>query len=1147
MTLDEIAKKYGLDDEVKTPVNALDEIAKKYGLDDETPTQDLEEKPATRMTRRGVRPSPVRETPKQFEYTYSEDLYEPKKETEYEELVNPQNIDVMKKYLSHPRFGKLAENLDQQSEEDIRSRFMTSMRMVEANPELNGAPELMFLLNANQQDKEAAIRAHQLFDSVPGFAFEGGGPVGEAMADYIAGVASSPSTAASLAVGTALAPGPGTAAGALTGTLKSVIASQGVRAGIREVIKRTGAGLAARKTAIAGGALTEAGLEVPASVLRQKLDVETLTQDEEGKLKTEVSASEVLTDSLISGIFGTAVGAQTARKTGASDLEKILESKRTPEGLTAITKRTQEEESFLQEFEKQYSKAFREFDIHEGRKRLDEVSEPTDLTNSKIRNEVNKKAIDIAKYIMVKDPAFRPKENEQITDAIVRVFTSLGDNEINDDLIQNAMAEYGLTSTDFVQMMRASATDTAQYMNTLSQFSKYMGTLRKTDPEVEKILKRYETEEGLKKSWEIAYDGFKRLVDESRAYVVSSIGTTMRNAVGTATGMTFSAGARLVDDLLYQFLTGSKAVLTGKVSLSGTKEGISQTIENAFGDFYYLKNQDLTKNITEKLLKDDPKINQILFHQVRDAAGEEGQQKLSKGARFVNSLNMAQDNFFRRALFTASVQRQMKSAGADMYDYIANDKNIPKDVLKRAMDDALKGTFSYMPKEGSVNNFVRAIEKNPFASLVIPFPRFMANSMRFTYENMPYIRLPESLVYVAGAGWQGIVKKDPKKADVMLRRATEAMGKAAAGGAALHFAYTYRQENEDVSWGSMKLKDGNTIDLRPVFPFNVFLGVAELQVMIEKNTLNTNPRKLLEIFESIAGFKLPAGTTESALSGIAEAALDISEGLSTMSTDKVKETTGKFVGDFAGRFFQPLQPVFALMSDFNRESGVAVDPNMPNTSALVKQLREMGVIDEDTEASFLDAASRRIEAKIPGAPIGAEIKEGLPLAMERLRPETPIRGAEFFSVATGLRIIRPDNPIESEFKRLGLNEYKMFGSSGVREYDRALIQEAMPSVQKQIGKLIQSKRYTKLEDEAKTELLTNSLSRILQTSRQITTEKTRKNNPELYYKMEWNKLSKRQQNVANALYARDNPGKTIEEDNAYDKAIKYKALIEQFQ
>ena len=463
------------------------------------------------------------------------------------------------------------------------------------------------------------------------------------------------------------------------------------------------------------------------------------------------------------------------------------------------------------------------------------------------------------------------------------------------------------------------------------------------------------------------------------------------------------------------------------------------------------------------------------------------------------------------------------------------------------MDDALKGTFSYMPKEGSVSNFVRAIEKNPFASLVIPFPRFMANSMRFTYENMPYIRLPESLVDVAGAGWQGIVKKDPKKADVMLRRATEAMGKAAAGGAALHFAYTYRQENEDVSWGSMKLKDGNTIDLRPVFPFNVFLGVAELQVMIEKNTLNTNPRKLLEIFESIAGFKLPAGTTESALSGIAEAALDISEGLSTMSTDKVKETTGKFVGDFAGRFFQPLQPVFALMSDFNRESGVAVDPNMPNTSALVKQLREMGVIDEDTEASFLDAASRRIEAKIPGAPIGAEIKEGLPLAMERLRPETPIRGAEFFSVATGLRIIRPDNPIESEFKRLGLNEYKMFGSSGVREYDRALIQEAMPSVQKQIGKLIQSKRYTKLEDEAKTELLTNSLSRILQTSRQITTIKTRKNNPELYYKMEWNKLSKRQQNVANALYARDNPGKTIEEDNAYDKAIKYKALIKQFQ
>jgi hypothetical protein len=343
----------------------------------------------------------------------------------------------------------------------------------------------------------------------------------------------------------------------------------------------------------------------------------------------------------------------------------------------------------------------------------------------------------------------------------------------------------------------------------------------------------------------------------------------------------------------------------------------------------------------------------------------------------------------------------------------------------------------------------------------------------------------------------------------------------------------------------MKMEDGSSVDMRMIFPFNVFLGVAELQVQLEKNTINA--RELKEIFESLAGFKMPAGSTESALSGIAEAALDISQGLDTMSSEKLKQSTGKFVGDFAGRFFQPAQPVFALMSDFHKESGVAVDPNVPNTSVLVRNLKSAGVLSEENEASFLEGLSKRLEARIPGATLGVDIKEGLPIAKERLRPETPVRGAEFFSVATGLRLIRPDNAIEKEFKRLGLDEYRMFGSSGVRDYDRSLIEEAMPYIQRDLGKLIQSDRYNKLEQQAQTELLANRTSEILKRSRQITKVKLMRDDPETYYKMEWKSLSKRQQNAANALYARDNPGKTIEGDEAYDKVVKYKALIQQFK
>jgi len=231
------------------------------------------------------------------------------------------------------------------------------------------------------------------------------------------------------------------------------------------------------------GSLTEAGLEAPASILSQKLDIETLQRDEEGKLKTEIDPIEVFTDTAIASTLGLLAGAQTARKEGVAELERKLASKRTPEGFYKAQRRSEEDAAFLEAFEKQYDKVSREYDIHEGRKRLDEVGKPTDLTNSKIRNDVNQRAIDIAKYVMLKDPAFRPKQNEQVTDAIVRVFKSIGADEIDDDLLVNAMAEYGLTKTDFVQMVRASATDTAQYLNTLSQFSKYLNTLKKEDPE----------------------------------------------------------------------------------------------------------------------------------------------------------------------------------------------------------------------------------------------------------------------------------------------------------------------------------------------------------------------------------------------------------------------------------------------------------------------------------------------------------------------------------------------------------------------------------------------------------------------------------------------------------------------------------------
>ncbi len=90
----------------------------------------------------------------------------------------------------------------------------------------------------------------------------------------------------------------------------------------------------------------------------------------------------------------------------------------------------------------------------------------------------------------------------------------------------------------------------------------------------------------------------------------------------------------------------------------------------------------------------NPRLQSQLF----SALQETGNAELSKVARIANTFNVAQDALFRRAIFTASVERQLRGIGMDMYQIMADGKNVPSNILQNAADDALKGTFSYMPK-----------------------------------------------------------------------------------------------------------------------------------------------------------------------------------------------------------------------------------------------------------------------------------------------------------------------------------------------------------------------------------------------------------------------------------------------------------------
>jgi len=93
----------------------------------------------------------------------------------------------------------------------------------------------------------------------------------------------------------------------------------------------------------------------------------------------------------------------------------------------------------------------------------------------------------------------------------------------------------------------------------------------------------------------------------------------------------------------------------------------------------------LASDTAEALLASSPSLKNRILR----TAGETGVNELAKPVQIMNTLNVAQDAFFRKVIFTASVEKQLSRVGLNMYDVMAEGKNVPFDVLKNATDEAL--------------------------------------------------------------------------------------------------------------------------------------------------------------------------------------------------------------------------------------------------------------------------------------------------------------------------------------------------------------------------------------------------------------------------------------------------------------------------
>ena len=1003
-----------------------------------------------------------------------------KEPVNYDELKKPENLKVIRDYAL-ARYGKDGAQRKDESDEDYIKRWLTSMRQVSFNTTLNGVPELNWLYNAKKEDVIKGAAAHQLYDRIPDWYEEGGQPGVRPVLEATAALVTDPTNLVTFGAGAA-------------------VRYQAARQAIKSAT-------AARLKAFGVGAGVNSVIGVADNVVQQNIRVET-------GLQKEVNYTEATIVGGISAVLGGFEAASLARKPGKTskeELEDILEG-RLKDGATdpdAASKK-----ALTELLDKDMQKTLTEFDIFQGRKILDDLSPQTILTQAEVSTDINTRAINAAGYILLNDPAFSAVRRQVVSkemkmaDAISDVFNSVDD--INEDILDSAIQKAGLTLNEFSDITRTTVSDAARIMQSYSALARVLNNQAKLDPEVERVISALYGRDGpLPSAFGAIGDGVRRMERESKAFVVSSIATTVRNVLGTATGMGFEAANRLLEGTIYQTGKVYNAFKTGTYQSGDVTRGLQTVVRDGFGTLTYLGQAGLTAEVTDKLLIDNPRIKD----QMLSALQETGNQNLSKAARFVNTFNVAQDAIFRRAIFTASVERQLRSVGQDMYEIIASGKNVPADVLKNAADDALKGTFSYMPKQGVAKKFVDLFEL-PGGSLFITFPRFMTNAISFQYKYSPVGALSGVGDMVNALRMES---KDPATAMKLYARANDRFSSALVGTAALYAAYMYRLENQDTKWNELVDPSGDTRDIRAVFPWGGYLAVGDF---LAKQKLDTLPSAQVdEYIETIVGIKVPSGSQGAMIETIKEA-LNNTEG---KAADRLEKTVGRVIGDTAGRFIQPGQPIFAYFDMFDKEAQIARDPNVLQTDNIITE-----------------TAINRIYSKLP------VLKKELPEFVPYLREETPVRAGEFFNMLIGTRAVPRANELETEFVKLGMDPYKFFVSTGDKELDRAIIKASAPYIQ-QVGKNLSQERYQAMTDTQKRLALADRMRTATGIGRTIARTRMEASDRERIDKLTFNNLSKERRAAINELYAKDNFGITMDESGEYDKVYRYDALIERFR
>ena len=869
--------------------------------------------------------------------------------------------------------------------QDVYDAYMEHFRYQNVN-EVTAIRDLEYAQNASQEDKEQFARLIDLFETQKSEGFF------DAAGDYVQGVLAAPSTYAGIATGGA-------------GKLAALSGVNLTKLGIKQLL---GEGI--KKSAIRAG-ITEAGIGAVQGTAQEMTREETGYQD-------EIDYGNIALTTGISGITGGVIGGgagilQTRQALKAAEKLDVAQQaqKKIAADANLKAKATLKKVANNKEAKRTYNyvndnlKALDPDKVYLGQGLMRDIADAKELGTltgklpTELVENINAAALDVFKRGKIKR-----KKGQRITAVLQR---AISDGDITSPEIQNIFKEYNITADQFSLIYKAELSDAGRTLgasgNLKQAIRELSGSLKKLEDSGVSTLTAREGEEIAK----AAKSGtFWKDLDRVRlGAMTSQPATTMRNNINAGLRVAIDAGVRATENIL----------------------NLRNPLDGVFDVAKYMINPS-EANVTRQLLeKSMPDTARKLFRDAADLASTTGAESaLASVGTKLNYFNTLSDNFFKQAMLTASLRRRIKDAnlkglGNDLDEIIANGQfnQIPDDIINKSIKDSLE--FVYQSSfEGAdkgliargTRGFLKAHRDMPFViSSFMPFPRFIANQMKFLYDHAPLIGYLGLENIGKKAGYRKATLEGFKDKKLVKEKAAKQM----AGIAMFFTALEWREQQGDgVTWSEFKDDKGDIIDGKALYgPFAPFMLAADIYYRWSKSNVGGEtdigeiaPSKenyIRETMQALAGSQFRTGYGFYALDNMMDAVFG--EGDLDVKGEKI---LGEFIGNVVNTFTIPLSTFKDLYSQFDKESRY-----VPET--------RMGERGENTFLNILDIVTKRGFRALPD--VGPEYDAPLadPTATGRVIAINPMEKQMF-----GFTRRPKKNTLQSEMAKLNLQYYNVY-------------------------------------------------------------------------------------------------------------------------